>query len=134
MRKFLLALCFSTLSLVAAADDLPAIAGLRAFRAPMTEIVRETGKGQEADFASIEKSWAEADQVWKQMVKEPLDLNRYGVPAASQEEAWRQVRLLEMLIGYIGEAAKRHDRSLLLRSVAMLTPAYDKLAATLRLY
>lgn len=133
MHKFLLALCFCGFSLVAAADDLPAIAGLKAFRAPMEEIVREAGKGRDADFVAVAKSYAAADLAWKPVASEPLDLGRYGVPADKQEEAWRQVRTLGMLMGYLDEAIKRGDRSLMLRSADMLKPAYDKLATALGL-
>ena len=64
-------------------------------------------------------------------VSEPLDLDRYGVPAGRQEETWRQVRTLGMLMGYLEEAIRRGDRTLMLRSAAMLPPAYEKLAAEL---
>ena len=131
MRKFLLALCFSLLSLGGAAADLPAIAGLKAFRQPMDEIVREAGKGRDADFAVVGKSYAAAGEAWKQVMSEPLDLDRYGVPAGRQEETWRQVRTLGMLMGYLEEAIRRGDRTLMLRSAAMLPPAYEKLAAAL---
>ena len=116
MRKFLLALCFSLLSLGAAAADLPAIAGLKAFRQPMDEIVREAGKGRDADFAVVGKSYASA---------------AWAARAGRQEETWRQVRTLGMLMGYLEEAIRRGDRTLMLRSAAMLPPAYEKLAAAL---
>lgn len=133
MRKFLLALCFSLFSLGAAAD-LPAITGLKAFRLPMDEIVREAAKGGDADFAVVGKSYAAAGEAWKQVVSEPLDLERYGVPADKQEETWRQVRTIGLLMGYLEEATKRGDRALMLRSAAMLKPAYEKLAAALGMH
>lgn len=134
MRKFLLALCFSLLSLGVAADDLPAIAGLKAFRLPLDEIVREAGKGRDADFAVVGKSYAEAGKAWKLVMSEPLDLDRYGVPTERHEETWRQVRMLGMLVGYLDEAIKRGDRTLMLRSVDMLKPAHEKLCAALGMH
>ena len=131
MRKFLFALCISLLSLGAAADDLPAVAGLKAFRQPMEEIVREAGKGRDADFGAFGKSYAEADTAWKLVVSEPLDLDHYGVASDRQEEVWRQVRTLGMLMGYMDEAIKRGDRALMLGSADMLQSAYTKLAAGL---
>lgn len=131
MRKFLLALCFSFLAPVVCADDLPAIAGLKAFRVPMDGIVSEAGKGPAADLAAIAAAYADADKAWKQVLSEPLDLGRYGVPADKQEETWSQVRMLGMLVGYLDEAVKRGDRALALRAAGMLKPAYDKLAGSL---
>lgn len=130
MRKFLLALCFSALSCAALADELPVVAGLKALRAPVTKIVAEAGKGQDADFAAVGASYAEVDKAWKLVVGEPLELDRYGIGADRQEAAWRQVRMMGMLVGYLDEAVKRGDRALMLRAAGMLTAAYDNLATT----
>lgn len=131
MRKFLLVLCLSMFSVLAAAADLPARDGLAALRAPMAAIVQEAAKGPDADFAVVGSHYADADKAWRVVMSEPLDLGRYGVAAERQEEAWRQVRMLGMLLGYIDQAVKRSDRALMLRSANLLAPAYEKLAATL---
>lgn len=133
MRKFLVALSLSIFSLLAAADEAPALAGLRAFKAPMAAIVREAAKGLDADFDIVGKHYAEAGEAWKKVVSEPLDLDRHGVPAAQQEEVWRKVRLMGMLMGYLEEATKRHDRALMLRAAGMLEAAYAPLATALGL-
>ena len=133
MRKFLLALSLSMFSLLAAADEASAVAGLRAFKAPMAAIVREAAKGPDADFDVVAKDYAAAGEAWKKVVAEPLDLDRHGVPTAKQEEVWRQVRLMGMLMGYLDEATKRHDRALMLRAAGMLESAYAPLATALGL-
>lgn len=134
MRKFLIALCFSLLGPAAAAADPAATAGLQAFREPMEEIVGEAGKGERADFGAVAKSYAELSKAWKQVLSEPLDLDRYGVPADKQDEVWRQVRLLGMLVGYLDEAIPRGNYPLILRTAAMLKPAYANLSASLGLH
>lgn len=134
MRKFLLALCFSLLGSAAVAADPVATEGLRAFRAPMEAIVAEAGKGEsQADFDAVAKSYAELGKAWQQVLSEPLDLDRYGVPADKQDEVWRQVRLLGMLVGYLDEAIPRGNHPLILRAAAMMRPAYESLAASLGL-
>ena len=64
-------------------------------------------------------------------MSEPLELDRYGVPAAEQEEVWRQVRLIGMLVGYLEEAVRRGDLVLITRYADMIKPAYDKLSGAL---
>lgn len=135
MRKFLIALCFSLFGHVAVAADPAATDGLQAFRGPMEEIVGEAGKGeQQVDFDAVAKSYAELGKAWKQVLSEPLDLGRYGVPADKQDEVWRQVRLLGMLVGYLDEAIQRGNYPLILRTAEMLKPAYANLMASLGLH
>ncbi|MDK9725194.1 MAG: hypothetical protein OEL88_09895 [Sterolibacteriaceae bacterium MAG5] len=131
MRKFLAAACLLLAAQFAAADDLPVIAGLKAFRAPMERIVAEGAKGRDADLAAISAAYADADKAWKLATGEPMDMEAYGIPAERQEEAWREVRMMGMLVGYLDEAVKRGDRTLMLRAAGLLQPAYDKLAARL---
>lgn len=130
MRKFL-AVLLALFSLAAVADDYPARRGVADMRAPVYAIVQEAGKGPQADFDIVGGHYAEAAKAWQQVVGEPLDLGRYGVATAAQEEAWRQVRMVGMLVGYLDEAVRRRDRALMLRAAGMLAPAYERLAATL---
>lgn len=132
MRKFLAAACLLLAAqFAAAADDLPVIAGLKAFRAPMERIVAEGAKGREADIAVIAAAYGDADKAWKIVTGEQMDMDRYGIPAERQEDAWREIRMMGMLVGYLEEAVKRGDRALMLRAAGLLRPAYDKLAARL---
>lgn len=131
MRKFLLAVCCSLFSCLAAAEDLPARAGLAALRAPTEAIVREAAKGPDADLAVVGQHNAEIGKAWQLVMSEPLDLARYGVPVERHEEAWRQVRTLVMVVAYLDESVKRGDRALMLRAAGMLAPAYEKLAGML---
>ena len=133
MRKFLLILGLLLMSMVAVADDLPVIGGVKALRTPVESIVREAGRGDQADLGALGGYSAEADKAWKLAMSEPLDWDRYGIAADRQEEAWRRLRLLGMLIGYMDEAAKRGDRALMLRAAGMLPDAYQQLAAMLGL-
>lgn len=131
MRKFLAAACLLLAAQFAAADDLPVIAGLKAFRAPMERIVAEGAKGRDADLAAISAAYADADKAWKIVTSEQMDMERYGIPAERQEDAWREIRMMGMLVGYLEEAVSRGDRALMLRAAGLLQPAYDKLAARL---
>lgn len=131
MRSFLLALSLFALSAAAGAEELAARAGLRALRAPMELIVAEAAKGREADHAAIVKAYESAGQAWQQVTAEPLDLGRYGVPAEQQEETWRQVRTLGLLIGYLDQALKRGDWGLMSRAASLMPEAYAKVSAAL---
>lgn len=133
MRKFLAAACLLLAAQFAAAEALPVIAGLKAFRAPMERIVAEGAKGRDADLSVIAAAYEDADKAWKRVTSEPMDMEAYGIPAERQEEAWREVRMVGMLVGYLDEAVKRGDRALMLRAAGLLQPAYDKLAARLGL-
>lgn len=133
MRKFLAIACFLLAAQTAAADDLPVVAGLKAFRAPMERIVGEAAKGEKADFALVTEAYGDADKAWQLVTSETMDMDKYAIPADRQEETWRQVRMMGMLVGYLDEAVKRGDRSLMLRAAGMLKPAYEKLAASLGL-
>lgn len=134
MRKFLVASCLSLLSLCAlAADDLPLIAGLKAFRAPMEQLVVEAGRGQQANAETVDRAVADIDAAWKLAMSEAIDLERHRVPADQQDETRRTVRLLDMLLTHIGDARKRGDRSLVLRAAERMPEPYGKLAATLGL-
>jgi hypothetical protein len=131
MRKFLVGVCLSALSLCAVAADPAAIVALDAFRSPMENVVREAAKGKDTDFDILGKSWAEADKAWKAFAAETLDLDSYGVPAAKQDEVWRRVRMAAMLVRYIDEGLGRGDMSLVRRSAQMLPQAYADLRAAL---
>ena len=134
MRKFLAGVCLSLFSLLAAAaEEPPLIAGLKAFEAPMQVIVRETAKGGNADFDMLGKAIAEADKAWKTAMADALEVDTYGVPAAQHDEARRNVRLLDMLVGYIGDANRRGDHGLVLRVAARMPEPYDKLTKILGL-
>ena len=132
MHKFLsiLALCL-ILPTVAVAEDQPSLSAIRAFQEPMKQIVGEAAKGNDADLAAIGKSYAEAKAAWLKVAAEPLDLAQYGVPADQQEEVWRQLRTLGLMVNYLDEALQRGDRTVIARIVGMLTPAYDKVTAAL---
>jgi hypothetical protein len=131
MLKFLLALSFVALTSFAVANELPARAGLKAFWVPMGTIVAEAAKEKTADLSVIGKAYEDAAKAWKQVLAEPLDLNDYGVPVEQQDETWRQVRMLGLLVGYLDEAVKRGDRALMLRAAKLLPDAYGKVAASL---
>jgi hypothetical protein len=133
MRKYLsvFALCLILPAMAIAENERPALDAVKAFRGPMEQMVGEAAKGSGADLAAIGKSYAEAKAAWLKVTVEPLELDQYGVPAAQQEEVWRQVRTVGMLIGYLDEALQRGDRALIVRAAGMLTPAYDKVAAAL---
>jgi hypothetical protein len=134
MRKFLLASCLSLLSLcTVAADDLPLLAGLKAFRAPMEQLVGEAGSGRQANPEVVDKAAADVDAAWKLAMSEAIDLERYGVAAADHEEMRRHVRLLDMLLTHMGDARKRGDRSLVLRAAERMPEPYGKLTANLGL-
>lgn len=133
MRKFLAAFCLSLFSLCAAAEDPPLIAGLKAFRAPMEQLVGEAGKGRQADAGIVDKAAAEIDAAWKRAMSEAIDLERYGVAAAQQDETRRNVRLLDMLLTHVGDAQKRGDRSLILRAAERMPEPYGKLSASVGL-
>lgn len=131
MFKFLLALALAAFAVTASAEELAARAGLRALREPMELIVAETAKGREADHAAIARAYESATQAWQQVTAEPLDLGRYGVPAEQQEETWRQVRTLGLLIGYLDQARKRGDWTLMSRAASLLPEAYGKVSSAL---
>lgn len=134
MRKFLAGFCLSLFSLLAlAADDLPLVAGLKAIEAPIKVIARETAKGKQADFDALGKAIVETDAAWKTAMADALDVERYGVPAAQHDEVRRTVRLMDMLVGYAGDAWKRGDHGLVLRAAERLPEPYAKLAAALGL-
>jgi hypothetical protein len=97
----------------------------------MRQIVGEAAKGEQADFSAIAARHAEAKAAWLKMGAEPLDLDKFAVPADQQEEVWRQVRKVSLLIGYLDEALARGDRTLALRCAEMLAPAYAAVAAAL---
>ena len=63
MRKFLLASCLSLFCVVAmAAEDSqnsPLLAGLKAFRGPMTQMAAEAGRGRQANFDVVDKAIVE---------------------------------------------------------------------------
>ncbi|HZV53623.1 MAG TPA: hypothetical protein VFF82_01685 [Rhodocyclaceae bacterium] len=131
MRKFIFILVLAGFSLAAWADELPARQGLIAFRAPMEAIVKEAAKGQKSDLDEMARMYKGAGDAWQQVAGQALDLGQYGVPVDRQEDVWRQVRTMSMLVGYMDEAIKRGNRGLMLRSAELLTPAYEKLAASL---
>lgn len=137
MRKFLLASCLSLFcTLVMAAEDSqnsPLLAGLKAFRGPMTQMAAEAGKGRQANFDVVDKAIVEADAAWKSAMSEPIDLERYRIPADQHDDVRRQVRLLDMLLSHMGDAHKRGERVLVLRTVQRMPEPYNKLAATLGL-
>jgi hypothetical protein len=133
MRKYLsiLALCLVLPAMAIAENERPVLDAVKAFRGPMEQMVGEAAKGNDADLAAIAKAYAEAKATWLKVTAAPLELDRYGVPANQQEEVWRQVRTVGMLIGYLDEALQRGDRALIVRAAGMLTPAYEKVAAAL---
>jgi hypothetical protein len=134
MRKFLVASCLSLLSLyAAAAEDSPLIAGLKAFRAPMEQLVGEAGKGRQANGEIVDKAAAEVDAAWKLATSEAIDFERYAVAEAQQDDTRRQVRLLDMLLTHMGDAQKRGDRSLILRAAERMPEPYGKLSASVGL-
>ena len=133
MRKFL-ALCLFLFSVLAsAAEEPPLVAGLKAFDAPLKVLVQEAAKGRQANFDGLDKAIAEAEQAWKTAMTDALDVDSYGIAAAQQEEVRRNVRLLDMLVGYMGDAHKRGDRGLVLRAVERMPEPYGKLNAALGL-
>ncbi len=129
MRKFLLFLAL--LPWAAWADDLPARQGLREFRAPMEVIVNEAAKGQGAELSAIAAAYKEAGTAWQKVSGQTLELDKYGVPADRQEDVWRQVRLMAMLMNYLDEGVKSGNRGLLLRATQLMPDAYEKLAISL---
>lgn len=134
MRKFLAVLCLSLFSLLAvAAEEPPLVAGLKALDAPLKTLVQEAGKGRQANFDVLDKAIAEADKAWKTAMTDALDVESYGIAAAQQEEVRRNVRLLDMLVGYMGDAQKRGDHGLVLRVVERMSEPYGKLVAALGL-
>ena len=134
MRKFLVASYLSLLSLCAvAAEDLPLVAGLKAFRAPMEQLVGEAGKGRQANAEVVDKAAAEVDAAWKLAMTEAIDFERYGVAAAQQDETRRHVRMLDMLLNHLGDARKRGDHALILRAAERMPEPYGKLSASLGL-
>ena len=134
MRKFLAGLCLSLFSLLAvAADDPPLVAGLKALDAPLKILALEAAKGRQANFDVLDKAVAEAGKAWKTAMTDALAVDSYGIAPAQQEEVRRNVRLLDMLIGYMGDAHKRGDHALVLRTVERMPEPYGKLAAALGL-
>lgn len=134
MRKFLVVLCLSLLSASSmAAEELPLVAGLKALDAPMKTFVRETAKGGQANFDLLDKAVAEADKAWKSAMTDSLDVERYGIAEARQDEFRRNVRLLDMLVGYMGDAHRRGDQGLVLRAVGRMPEPYGKLVEALGL-
>lgn len=129
MRKFLLFLAL--LPWAAWADELPARQGLREFRAPMEVIVNEAAKGQGAELSAIAAAYKEAGAAWQKVSGQTLELDKYGVPADRQEDVWRQVRLMAMLVNYLDEGVKSGNRGLLLRATQLMPDAYEKLAVSL---
>ena len=116
-----------------------ALCGLRGnrmamiFQEPMTSLNPVLTIGfQIAETVRLHRG-VSADQAWKLATSEPLDLDRYGVLADRQEETWRQVRLLGMIVGYLDEGAKRGDLTLIARAAGMLKPTHEKLSAALGL-
>ncbi len=109
------------------------VAALKAFKAPMQEIVREAAKGQKADLAVLGKSIATAKETWFKVTAQAIDLNQHGIPADDQDEVWRELRKVGLLVEYLDQGATRSDRALILRSAGMLKPAYDKVAAAFKI-
>jgi hypothetical protein len=133
MRKFLfLLLALVSWSAWAAGDDeFPARAGLRAYRAPLEVMVKEAAKGREADPAVMAEAYKQAGDAWQQVSSQELDMAKYGVPADQQEEVWRQVRTVGMLMGYLDQAVKRSNLTLTRQSLDLLVPTYEKLVVSL---
>lgn len=129
MRKFLLFLAL--LPWAAWADDLPARHGLQEFRAPMEMIVKEAAKGQAAELSTIAAAYKDAGAAWQKVSGQTLDLDKYGVPTDRQDEVWRHVRLMAMLMNYLDEGVKSSNRGLLLRAAQLMPEAYEKLAISL---
>ncbi len=129
---FLIAfLCIALPALAADAGETLARDALLGFREPMQQIVAEAAKGDRADLTKIAAEYAEAKAAWLKITSEPLDLDQYDVPEDQQDEVWRQVRKLGLLVNYLDEALARGDRALVLRSAAMLKPPYSAVAAAL---
>lgn len=126
----IVALCL-TLPTMALAENQPSPSAFGALHEPMTRIMGEAAKGNDADLAALRIAYAEAKAAWLKVAAEQLDLNQYGVPPDQQDEAWRQVRTLGLLISYLDDALQRGDRAVIARIVGMLTPAYDKVSAIL---
>lgn len=133
MRKFLVLLAVSLLlpAMAAAEGDRSAVEALKAFHAPMEQVVREAAKGRDADLEAIAKAFPAAKEAWLKFTAEKLDLAQYGVPAAEQEAVWRQLRTAGLMFGYLDEGVQKRDRILIVRSAAALAPAYAKVAAAL---
>ena len=131
MRKSIFILTALAAGHVLAAGEAPAREALEAFGGPMQQIVSEAAKGDRADLTTIAGHHAEAKTAWFKLTAKPLDLDQYGVPADQQEEVWRQVRTMGMLVGYIDEAVQRGDRATVLLSAKLLAPAYQKVSAAL---
>lgn len=133
MRKFLLILLalLSWSAWAADGDDLPARQGLKAFRAPLAAMVKETAKGRQADQVAMAEAYKQAGEAWQQVTAQELDMAKYGVPADQQEEVWRQVRTVGMLMGYLDDAVKRGNLTLTRQSLDMLAPTYEKLVVSL---
>jgi hypothetical protein len=129
MRKFLLFLAL--LPWAAWADDLPARQGLQDFRVPMEVIVKEAAKGQAAELSAIAAAYKDAGTAWQKVSGQSLELDKYGVPTDRQEEVWRQVRMMAMLMNYLDEGVKSSNRGLLLRAAQLMPEAYEKLAISL---
>lgn len=131
MRKFLAVLSLSLFSFCAVAEELPLVAGLKALKTPMAEIVRETAKGRQADFNVLDKAIVEADKAWKAAMAEAPEIGRHGLSEERMEEALRHLRLIDMMVGYMTEANQRGNHSLVLRTAERLPEPYRKLSAML---
>ncbi len=136
MRKFLslVLLCLALPVMAAGEDQLPAREALKTFKEPMLQTVREAAKGDKAALPALRTSIAAAKDAWFKVTAQPLDLDAYGIPADQQEEVWRQLRTVGLMVEYLDEGARRGDLALIRRATGLVGPAYDKVAAAFKIH